>query len=101
MPLHNVRRAEAGGGPIAGYLGTCRQGRTNSSHLFMSQELKDRARHRENTQGESLWCKISLLLPQRHTVLSCPRGLASSPAWLICRRDSYKAFLHLQVWPPA
>lgn len=80
MLLHNVQRAEAGGRPIAGDLGTCRQERTNSSHLFMSQELKDRARHHENTQGESLWCKISLLLPQRHTGLSCPRGFASSPA---------------------
>lgn len=79
MPLHNVRRAEAGGRPIAGYLGTCRQGRTNSSHLFMSQELKDRARHCENTQRESLWCKISLLLPQRHTVLICPWGACFQP----------------------
>lgn len=43
MLLHNARGTEAGGESVAEYWGTCRQGKITSIHLFMSQELKEKA----------------------------------------------------------
>lgn len=61
MLLHNVTGAEAADQSVAGYWETCRWGRNSSIHLFMSQELKNRAvspREGERLAVPLLWAEM-------------------------------------------